>query len=500
MASPSGSSGSGHNDEMLLYSLFAIMVLVGGYVFCKIVGGTSYILFWPLVAPTYMWGNIFPLMLGVSCMVLGAVYWFKFGGRAFEGPRKYYLFSLGSVFLIGGIFGGFAAPVELCQPKQLSPSWDFHSLCQVERRTLLGAPTFWILSNVFIYNLLVAAIPLTSALYNVLNANKRETTDPMKRLGENLDFQRLVEIQSEKYPWLKYYNKLRLAEKSLTEGQYRRMDTTKRFVFSNLLVTGFTTKQGDGNVGDNTNNEIDKTETMKIISTEAKKPELDKTLYDEVFAYQLGDIFNGFENMQPIELYICCIAIPRACCASEKVDDSVVKSEEKKLYAFLDKMWDTVTNSIDSDGNEIKPVFTQEFKQVCLDRLEPWLDSPITQKIINNHAYNRTVVFASIMEARRLGVLISVDFGWIKTFDRTLWALFQNVGRDGQFAECVAVTNHYFAERLSKRKIYSPQSHEAWESLTKQIDSYAYDEEFEKDWKSFNDNNDAEGLVKRGLI
>lgn len=498
--SVSSNSSGGSNDTALLYLLFALMFLAGGYFVTKMLAGSSYILFYWLVAPTYVYGNIIPLGLGVFCLALWALFYFYFKQKDLQKPRKFYLLSFGFVLILGGIFGGFASPVAICDPQQLEPTWDFYNHCKIERITLLSASTLWLLSNVFMYNLLIVSIPLTSSIYNIMTAGKRSGADPMKALSKNLDFDELVKIQTLNFPWLAYYRKLDLASKSMTEGQFRRMDTTRRFAFSNDLVVDMRMKPVEHDGKSDLNEKDTKAQDFVEIDSRNYMPDVDRDLFYEICYHQLGDLFTGFENMSTLELFVACIAIPRACCVSEKVSSSEVVAEEKQIYMLLDSMWPKITDAIDENGTILKNVFNEEFKTLCLQRLQKWQDSDVVSQLIESHAYNRTLIYAAIIEARRLGVLISVDFGWFKNYDRILWAMVQNVGRDAFYSECVAVDNHYFAEKLSGRKIYTPEISECYEDFCQQLRTFNFDENFKEDWENYYYHNDPTGLEKRKVI
>ena len=74
------------------------------------------------------------------------------------------------------------------------------------------------------------------------------------------------------------------------------------------------------------------------------------------------------------------------------------------------------------------------------------IESKPMQAILGKHAYVRTILFAMFTAARSLGVLPPADMRWMRFFDRTLWYVLQNFGRQGAYVEGSAVHVHYLYE------------------------------------------------------
>ena len=79
--------------------------------------------------------------------------------------------------------------------------------------------------------------------------------------------------------------------------------------------------------------------------------------------------------------------------------------------------------------------------------LKKHINHKIVQKIIQNHAYELTVMASMLEAARQDGVQASADFLWLKPLDRRLWYTLNTVGRQTPFAEVAGVYAHWLAEK-----------------------------------------------------
>ena len=96
------------------------------------------------------------------------------------------------------------------------------------------------------------------------------------------------------------------------------------------------------------------------------------------------------------------------------------------------------------------------------------------QAILSKHAYVRTVLFSMFISARSLGVLPPADMRWMRFYDRTLWYVLQNFGRQGAYAEGGAVHVHYLYEIKSGEPLVEPQLDKAISALEAALTAFKY--------------------------
>ena len=89
--------------------------------------------------------------------------------------------------------------------------------------------------------------------------------------------------------------------------------------------------------------------------------------------------------------------------------------------------------------------------------LNKYIGHSAVHAILKRHAFNRTVIFALFMQARRLGVLQPAEMRWLRFFDRELWYVMETIGRQAGFAEGAAVLSHYLYESKSGAALAEPQ-------------------------------------------
>ena len=78
------------------------------------------------------------------------------------------------------------------------------------------------------------------------------------------------------------------------------------------------------------------------------------------------------------------------------------------------------------------------------------------------------------ISARSLGVLPPADMRWMRFYDRTLWYVLQNFGRQGAYAEGGAVHVHYLYEIKSGEPLVEPQLDKAISALEAALTAFKY--------------------------
>lgn len=78
--------------------------------------------------------------------------------------------------------------------------------------------------------------------------------------------------------------------------------------------------------------------------------------------------------------------------------------------------------------------------------LEKYGNSKPVQKVVNRHAFERTVLVSMLQQARGNGVLPPNWFRWLKTVDRVTWYALCDLGLDVASVEAAGIRNHWLAE------------------------------------------------------
>lgn len=119
--------------------------------------------------------------------------------------------------------------------------------------------------------------------------------------------------------------------------------------------------------------------------------------------------------------------------------------------------------------------------------IKPYLSNETLVKTIDKHAgkhaYVTTAMYRLLTIARdRGGVFASAEFRWLKTVDRNLWYVLNNVGRRSYHVEGAGPVFHFFVEFMSGQRTMTPHVEGALEGLEAYLDENGiYDiEEFFK--------------------
>ena len=111
---------------------------------------------------------------------------------------------------------------------------------------------------------------------------------------------------------------------------------------------------------------------------------------------------------------------------------------------------------------------------------DKYKNEPLIQKVFSNHAYTLTMMAALLEVARSDGVLASADFLWLKPYDRALWYMLNNVGRQTAFAEIAGPFGHWRAEKAMRRRINTPMVEEGVKAFKGAIATIVYTGDKEK--------------------
>lgn len=265
------------------------------------------------------------------------------------------------------------------------------------------------------------------------------------------------------YPHLRMFSSLNLMDAPLDDPVFGMSLTSKQFVFLHRLVLDWR-DEGQG----------------------AWSPTIDRPSASLVFREQLGKHWTSSANLSPGETLLVAIAMPRVAATDTSIDDA----EFNEALAASDDMvrfcWEQFKPLIPSKKKPAKgepQVDPNGWLHPDIDLTKPreiirkYIGHKTVQAIIERHAFNRTVIFALFMQARRLGVLQPAEMRWLRFYDRGLWYVLETIGRQAGFAEAAGVLSHYLYEAKAGTSIVEPQLDKAVTGLELAVNNFKFPQE-----------------------
>lgn len=288
---------------------------------------------------------------------------------------------------------------------------------------------------------------------------------PNNRFSKKFTVDTFVRDKKPLYRHLRMFDALDLIGTPLDHPVLGMSQTSRQFVFHHRLIL-----EG-GEAGDGWIEEADGSVT----------PVLDRTKTERVLRDQLGAVWTGVANLTPAETLLLAIAIPRVAATDGALDDAAFKACIAESNEMVNWCWDQFKppkadkDSKDSEGKDelawLRPEIDLTVPRATIAR---HIESKPMQAILSKHAYARTVLFAMFTAARSLGVLPPADMRWLRFYDRTLWYVLQNFGRQGSYAEGSAAHIHYLYEIKSNSALIEPQLDKAITALDTALTAFRY--------------------------
>lgn len=253
------------------------------------------------------------------------------------------------------------------------------------------------------------------------------------------------------YPHLKLFSQLNLIDKELDDPLFGMSQTSRQFAFAHRLINGWK-KESDG------------TYTPSI--------DRDKALL--IFKEQLGKHWTKSTDLSPSETILVACAMPRLAATDSSLSDEAYKEAMADSSNLIAWCWDQFKKDPRASADDtawLHPTIPLEKPRAIIQK---YIGSTVVQKLIEKHAYNRTILFAFYMQARRLGVLPPAEFRWLRFFDREIWYVLQNIGRPGGYSEGGAPLCHYLYESKQASAIAEPQLDKAINALETQVCGFRY--------------------------
>ncbi len=220
---------------------------------------------------------------------------------------------------------------------------------------------------------------------------------------------------------------LNLTKDSIDEGPWRMAMTPLQFVKKYELVNEITK---------------DRKPALELVPGRARS----------TFAMQLGCLWSSAHDLKPYEQLLFVIFSARAIGQRDLADKILEKISRSSQGGYPD-----------FSGAKLGLI---KLKQ-----------SDLIAKVVYKHAYVSTVMAAMLEFARSDGVLATSEFLWLKTVDRQLWYVLNDVGRQTPSLEGAGVFAHMAAERKFGRPLRVPMINEAVVGLEEALEDILYEPE-----------------------
>lgn len=344
--------------------------------------------------------------------------------------------ALGSVVDLPGVTTVRNWVQEMCQPDGLV------SLCHRDFSTVKwkDISNSSIAMNVFC---LILMVVMCVRMFLRTNA-----THPKLNFTKTHNIKSFVKENKRLYPHLRLFSEIDLISQPLDHPVFGMSLTSRQFAYRHRLISGWK-EETDG----------------------SWTPTLDREKALQVFRVQLGRHWTKSTELSTSETLLVAIAMPRVAATDPSLDEAKFKDAMKDSEDLLKWCWDQFKPPAPAKKKGEAEASPLAWLQPKIDLEYPrsiilkHIGHPAVQVLIEQHAYNRTIIFALFMQARRLGVLQPAEMRWMRFFDRELWYVLETIGRQAGFAEAAAVLSHYLYESKSGAALAEPQLDKAINGL-----------------------------------
>ena len=276
---------------------------------------------------------------------------------------------------------------------------------------------------------------------------------PLIRFQKTHNIKSFVKENAPLYPHLRMFSAIDMISKPLDDIVFGMSQTSRQFAVKNKLISGWQ-KETDGSI----------------------TPTLDREKALAVFRVQLGKHWTKSTDLSPAETLLAAIAMPRVAATDTKLNDEEFKSAMVDSDKMIRYCWDqfippTLKKGEVDDFQWLTPnIDLTEPREIILK----YIGTETVRAILDRHAFNRTVLFALFLEARRLGVLQPAEMRWMRFYDREMWYVLQNIGRQSVLSEGAAPLAHFLYEAKSQTAIAEPQLDKAVTGLEMAMMNFKY--------------------------
>lgn len=383
------------------------------------------------------------------------------------------------------LFGGvFAAPFYLIH--------SFLNLIGIERTPIITDaalitlkvcdPSFLFfnckndLSKVSLFELISSIVVLNFVWFFVclpfiIKSSKRFIDEhPAKGFNKTMGMEEFIKEQEVNHSHLKVFGRINFSNYDMKKGFFKGLDSTQEFADRYGLIKDVRKRLISISIGGIHKEYEDKEELVPVI---------DEKKLIAIMKYQLGDLCNiskkeledGCEigdsfinSLGKEELILYALYLPVACATDEEMDDieyNQIISGSKELIEYY---WDVASTHICNN-----PLFLKEnqYNQENRDligfdfdflkrKISKYINHEISRNILKKHSYVRTALCEIIITAKENGVMPPTDIRWIKLYNRSIYALIQNIGRPSLFSEGMGAISHYLVEKKIGKALEEP--------------------------------------------
>ncbi|MBC3910778.1 MULTISPECIES: type IVB secretion system coupling complex protein DotM/IcmP [Undibacterium] len=206
-------------------------------------------------------------------------------------------------------------------------------------------------------------------------------------------------------------------------------------------------------------------ETYEHVSEVSGLPEnkrrLNRVTAKSALIAQLGPKFVSFDDLPPYLKALLGSFMAKIC------------GDKKTALKILNQL-STSSAAVGVATNDLSvrlalEKFESELGVACFERYK---NTDVIVKILSRHAYMATAMLALLDKARSSGVVASAEFLWLKPVNRTLFYMFNSLGRRTCWMESAGIFAHYQAELQSKSKVMRPYVETALDGLESYLGEY----------------------------
>lgn len=388
-----------------------------------------------------------PFMVGIVIflvIMLAVIFWNRFHTAI---ATAYSWLRLGEF----SVFWGIGEII----PSIPNPFHDWFTFFKDSDRSLIQ----WehMMSSSLLANIFTLVFVILPAAWFVAKCSMRTNPYNHKHFGKAKDYtlHSFTDLMGEHYPHLKLFRKLNLTKRPINSGHYRMADTEKQFAIHHGLLD----RVGKSNAEFKVNRER---------ATEVFKQQLGRMW----LCHDNSAPWTGFARLSRWEYAVVAALVPRIAATDEAMSDVDYKAALKTTDDLIAGYWTSAAETFEDAKNEIQ-LDLDDAKEA----IRKYGRHPKVTRLLRQHAYVATVIYAMLTEARKLGVLASCDLRWLRVVDRRLWLLVNNVGRIVAFPEVGGIYAHFLWEHRQRRAYERPQIESATRGLVEAIDNYQFTEE-----------------------
>jgi intracellular multiplication protein IcmP len=222
-----------------------------------------------------------------------------------------------------------------------------------------------------------------------------------------------------------------------------------------------------------------------LANRQDKKVDEDKAR--KVFGAQLGPRWTSFKSLPPHRKALYAALLLRIA------EQKSAKEKDRELADYMAYLGGTGSKPVMEDACIAKlRLMSKSFADHGLKGMDvSWADEvfakygqhPNLLRVHSQHAYVYTVLATMLQLSRSDGILHSPMFIWLKTVDRGLWYMLNNVGRYAFHVECAGVAAHWLWEKTVSMPCPTPMVDKAVQGLQIGLLEYTEDDSLDRLYK-----------------